>query len=266
MRPLALPGALLAVGIQPVRNTLTVRRPASPRDSRFEHPGPLLAACWGPVGSNVVFCAGADCKVRSCVPCPPLPPLPRWCAHRRPSLTLRPPGTPTATRWDLGRHEGTVLGQMDAPVSSLVYSPAHGPSPVTPLARAARALQALTMLRSSLASPLTDLLIASSFAPSLLLLSSPLSPSPPLPRTLLLPAKPLALALTPQRAIVAMAERLVFVFGLRALAAGADGWEEPEQKRESALKGITRAVEGMPDGLGTSPSPCRALPPPPPAA
>lgn len=57
--------------------------------------------------------------------------------------------------------------------------------------------------------------------------------------------------MTPQRLVVAMAERLVYVFDLSTLAAGGPGWEEPEQKRESALKGVTRAVEGMPDGLGT---------------
>jgi cell cycle arrest protein BUB3 len=106
-----------------------------------------------------------------------------------------------------------------------------------------------------------DLLIAGSFHPSLLLLPSPLShlqpPSPdststpPGGRTILLPAKPLALTSTADRLVVAMAERLVYVFDLGRLAAGkGEGWAEPEQKRESALKGVTRDVEGMSDGLG----------------
>lgn len=52
-----------------------------------------------------------------------------------------------------------------------------------------------------------------------------------------------------------MAERLVYVFDLGRLAAGGEGegWAEPEQKRESALKGVTRDVEGMSDGLGKRP-------------
>lgn len=35
--------------------------------SLFEHPGPLLAVCWGPPGSGIVFTGGADRKVRSYV-------------------------------------------------------------------------------------------------------------------------------------------------------------------------------------------------------
>lgn len=93
-------------------------------------------------------------------------------------------------------------------------------------------------------------MIAGSFVPSLLLVSSSLSPVPPPGRLLVLPAKPLALTLTPERIVVAMAERLVYVWRLEGLKGGRQGWEEPEQKRESALKGVTRAVEGMKDGLG----------------
>lgn len=93
-------------------------------------------------------------------------------------------------------------------------------------------------------------MIAGSFVPSLLLISSPRSPTPPPGRLLVLPAKPLALTLTPERIVVAMAERLVYVWRLEGLKGGRQGWEEPEQKRESALKGVTRAVEGMKDGLG----------------
>ena len=76
-----------------------------------------------------------------------------------------------------------------------------------------------------------------------------------------LPAKPFALALTPERAIVAMAERKVFVYDVHALkmlveqAGGTDSRQEilnvePWQQRESSLKFMTRAVSCMPDGAG----------------
>ncbi|OQO00201.1 hypothetical protein B0A48_13988 [Cryoendolithus antarcticus] len=83
-----------------------------------------------------------------------------------------------------------------------------------------------------------------------------------------LPGKPFALALTPERAVIAMAERKVSVYDLRALkmlteqtadtgmSSDADIGEveihdiTPWQTRESNLKFMTRAVATMPDGTG----------------
>ncbi len=76
-----------------------------------------------------------------------------------------------------------------------------------------------------------------------------------------LPAKPFALSLTSDRAVVAMAERKVSVYDLKALrslveqtGSTADGQEllevQPWQERESSLKFMTRAVACMPDGTG----------------
>ena len=76
-----------------------------------------------------------------------------------------------------------------------------------------------------------------------------------------LAAKPFAMALTKDRAVVAMADRKVSVYELNALRelveqAGetADGRQpltvEPWQQRESSLKFMTRAVACMPDGTG----------------
>ena len=76
-----------------------------------------------------------------------------------------------------------------------------------------------------------------------------------------LAAKPFALSLTPQRAVVAMAERKVAVYDLIALKMlieqnGSTESDQtihemqPWQERESSLKFMTRAVECMPDGTG----------------
>jgi len=76
-----------------------------------------------------------------------------------------------------------------------------------------------------------------------------------------LPAKPFALTLTDSRAVVAMAERKVFVYDVHALkmlveqtggtASGQDILEvQPWQERESSLKFMTRAVSAMADGAG----------------
>lgn len=76
-----------------------------------------------------------------------------------------------------------------------------------------------------------------------------------------LPAKPFALDLTPNRAVVAMAERKVSVYDLHALkmlldqAGSTDSRQEvltvePWQQRESSLKFMTRAIACMPDGAG----------------
>ena len=76
-----------------------------------------------------------------------------------------------------------------------------------------------------------------------------------------LAAKPFAIALTAERAVVAMAQRKTFIYDLRALKALIDqagsptGGPEilditPWQQRESSLKFMTRAVACMPDGLG----------------
>lgn len=75
-----------------------------------------------------------------------------------------------------------------------------------------------------------------------------------------LPAKPFALSLTADKAVVAMAERKVSVYDLHALkmlveqAGGPDDRNTievaPWQQRESSLKFMTRAVACMPDGSG----------------
>ncbi|KAK5110687.1 hypothetical protein LTR85_000748 [Meristemomyces frigidus] len=76
-----------------------------------------------------------------------------------------------------------------------------------------------------------------------------------------LPAKPFALSLTAERAVVAMAERKVSVYDLRALkalveqAGGTNSIQDaleiaPWQQRESSLKFMTRAISCMPDGTG----------------
>lgn len=76
-----------------------------------------------------------------------------------------------------------------------------------------------------------------------------------------LPAKPFAISLTSERAVVAMAERKVSVYDLRALKqlieqTGGTADEQsilevqPWQDRESSLKFMTRAVSCMPDGTG----------------
>ncbi|KAK4544875.1 hypothetical protein LTR36_003779 [Oleoguttula mirabilis] len=76
-----------------------------------------------------------------------------------------------------------------------------------------------------------------------------------------LPAKPFALSLTADRAVVAMAERKVSVYDLRAFKAlveqaGGTGSMldvlevAPWQQRESSLKFMTRAISCMPDGSG----------------
>ena len=76
-----------------------------------------------------------------------------------------------------------------------------------------------------------------------------------------LPAKPFALSLTSERAVVAMAERKVSVYNLQDLkelvqqfGSGELDQEirevQPWQDRESSLKFMTRAVSCMPDGTG----------------
>lgn len=76
-----------------------------------------------------------------------------------------------------------------------------------------------------------------------------------------LPAKPFALSLTADRAVVAMAERKVSVYDLHALkmlaeqAGGTSDRQDvldvaPWQQRESSLKFMTRAIACMPDGTG----------------
>ncbi|KAK1080626.1 hypothetical protein LTR33_005383 [Friedmanniomyces endolithicus] len=80
-----------------------------------------------------------------------------------------------------------------------------------------------------------------------------------------LPAKPFALGLTATRAIIAMAERKIFVYDLQALrmlvdqagrSANGTGPNHdvteivPWQQRESSLKFMTRAIACMPDGEG----------------
>ena len=82
-----------------------------------------------------------------------------------------------------------------------------------------------------------------------------------------LPAKPFALSQTSERAVVAMAERKVSVYDLKALkmlveqagsTANGTGPNQAEnvlevapwQQRESSLKFMTRAVACMPNGLG----------------
>ncbi|KAK0855791.1 mitotic spindle checkpoint protein Bub3 [Friedmanniomyces endolithicus] len=80
-----------------------------------------------------------------------------------------------------------------------------------------------------------------------------------------LPAKPFALGLTATRAIIAMAERKIFVYDLQALrmlvdqagrTANGTGPNHdvteivPWQQRESSLKFMTRAIACMPDGEG----------------
>lgn len=76
-----------------------------------------------------------------------------------------------------------------------------------------------------------------------------------------LPAKPFALSLTTERAVVAMAERKVFVYELRALKAILEQTgdtttpqqpisAQPWQQRDSSLKFMTRDVACMPDGTG----------------
>lgn len=58
-----------------------------------------------------------------------------------------------------------------------------------------------------------------------------------------LPARVYSMDTKANRLVVAMAERNVYVFDVRKL-------EEPEQKRESALKYMTRKVACMTDGKG----------------
>ncbi|KAK5144212.1 mitotic spindle checkpoint protein Bub3 [Rachicladosporium monterosium] len=80
-----------------------------------------------------------------------------------------------------------------------------------------------------------------------------------------LPAKPFALGLTATHAIIAMAERKIFVYDLQALrmlvdqagrTANGTGPNHdvteivPWQQRESSLKFMTRAIACMPDGEG----------------
>jgi cell cycle arrest protein BUB3 len=76
-----------------------------------------------------------------------------------------------------------------------------------------------------------------------------------------LPAKPFALSLSSNRAVVAMAERKVWVYDLSALKTlveqGGDTVQtqqpmsvEPWQQRESSLKFMTRAIACMPDATG----------------
>jgi cell cycle arrest protein BUB3 len=76
-----------------------------------------------------------------------------------------------------------------------------------------------------------------------------------------LPAKPFALSLSSNRAVVAMAERKVWVYDLSALKTlveqGGDAAQtqqpmnvDPWQQRESSLKFMTRAIACMPDATG----------------
>lgn len=67
-----------------------------------------------------------------------------------------------------------------------------------------------------------------------------------------LPAKPFALSLSPSKAVIAMASRLLHIYSLAALAAGAQSSQpvEPWQQRESSLKFMTRSVSCMPSDLG----------------
>lgn len=72
-----------------------------------------------------------------------------------------------------------------------------------------------------------------------------------------LPAKPFSLALSPSRLIVAMSDRQLYVYDMTALStlasqvsAGDSLQAEPLQRRESALKFMTRAIAAMPNDLG----------------
>lgn len=78
---------------------------------------------------------------------------------------------------------------------------------------------------------------------------------------LALPAKPFALSLSATRAVVAMAERKVWVYDLGALKSLVEQAGdtasiqqpmsvEPWQQRESSLKFMTRSIACMPDGAG----------------
>ena len=85
----------------------------------------------------------------------------------------------------------------------------------------------------------------------------PTSPSKTNVAIVQLPAKPFALALSPTNLIVAMSTRVVHIYSMSALStlssqAPSDSpiTLEPLQRRESALKFMTRAVAAMPSDLG----------------
>lgn len=77
--------------------------------------------------------------------------------------------------------------------------------------------------------------------------------------TVKLPAKPFALALSSSKLVVAMAQRHLSIYEIKALAEGYKGHNsdpdahldvEPWQRRESSLKYMTRTVDCMPNDEG----------------
>jgi cell cycle arrest protein BUB3 len=128
---------------------------------------------------------------------------------------------------DFADLEGTVLSVHDAPSNKVAYSPTH------------------------------DIIISTSWDGTMHVHAAD---SHKYVR-IKLAAKPFALSLTTGRAVVAMAERKVSVYDLKALRAIVDQTGntahgqtilevQPWQERESSLKFMTRAVACMPDGTG----------------
>ncbi|ETN41879.1 uncharacterized protein HMPREF1541_03818 [Cyphellophora europaea CBS 101466] len=77
--------------------------------------------------------------------------------------------------------------------------------------------------------------------------------------TIVLPAKPFSLALSPSKLVVAMAARAVNIYELKTLAHECQSLEDPSQavlkteawqRRESSLKFMTRTVDCMPNDEG----------------
>jgi len=114
-------------------------------------------------------------------------------------------------------------------------------------------------VKSIVYSPQTKLLISGSWDSTLHVhpLSEPTHP----PCTVTLPSKPFSLSLTPTKLVVAMANRIVYIYSLANLLdlckkAHAKGGSDitisptPIQQRESSMKFMTRCVACMPNDLG----------------
>jgi cell cycle arrest protein BUB3 len=104
-------------------------------------------------------------------------------------------------------------------------------------------------------SGLHNILISASWDSTLHIhaLSNPDQP----PAVITLPSKPFSLSLSPEKAVVGMANRHIFIYELKTLAklaqqqtAGGPIQVEPWQRRESSMKFMTRAIACMPTELG----------------